>query len=191
LPNHLYRNLSDNDLLHKIALKQDTEAFAVLYNRYAHLALGVCLKYLQQEAAAQDAVQVVFVQLWQNIHQYQIRNFKPWLGQVLKNHCLMELRKKSPEQLIDASASMEFMEYEEEWHLKVKDEQVLQHLQKCLSELNQDQKKCIQLFYIDQHSYAQTAMATGFTDKEVKSYIQNGKRNLKICLKKNTKSLYA
>jgi RNA polymerase sigma-70 factor (ECF subfamily) len=188
--NHLstnnYRNLPDEDLLHRIALKQDQEAFRTLYQRYVHLALGVCLKYLKRSDLAQDAVQVVFLRLWSEAYQYQIRKFKPWFYQVLKNHCLMELRKNDPNQKIVAEWDLELMETEDLLHQKVNDEQALIHLNLCLRALNTEQKICITHFYLDEKSYKETASLTGFTMKQVKSFIQNGRRNLKNCLKQKT-----
>lgn len=181
--NNNYRNLSDEDLLHRIALKQDREAFGVLYQRYLHLTLGMCIKYLKTGEAAKDATQVIFVKLWTDVHQHQVRKFKPWFYQVIKNHCLMELRKKDPNQKIVAEWDMELMEYDETLHHKLSEEQLILNLNLCLRALNAEQKKCIEHFYLEQKSYNETALLTGFSDKNVKSYIQNGRRNLKNCLK--------
>ncbi len=178
-----YRNLTDEDLVHRIALKQDQEAFNVLYQRYAHLALGVCLKYLKSREPARDAVQTIFTRLWTDVHQYQIRRFKPWFYQVARNHCLMELRKNDPNQKIVAEWDMSLMEWEDNLHLKLNEEQLLVHLNLCLRNLNTEQKTCITHFYLDQKSYQETASMTGMSGKEVKSHLQNGRRNLKICLK--------
>jgi len=178
-----YRNLSDEDLLLRMANRQDQEAFSTLYKRYAHLALGVCLKYLRDTAASEDAVQVIFIKLWTDCAQYQIRKFKPWFYQVVRNHCLMELRKKNPSQKIVAEWEWEIVEFEENLHHKIKEEELLRILEDCLRNLNEEQKVCINHFYIGQKSYNETAILTGFNDKQVKSNIQNGRRNLRICLK--------
>lgn len=178
-----YRNLIDEDLVHRIAARQDQEAFNTLYHRYAHLALGVCMKYLKAADPAKDAVQVVFTKVWTDIHQYQVRKFKPWFYQVLKNHCLMELRKNDPNMKIVAEWDMDIVEFEDTLHHKVNQEQVLLHLNMCLKGLNAEQKSCISHFYLDQKSYNETAALTGYSDKQVKSNIQNGRRNLKNCLR--------
>ncbi|KAA5532590.1 sigma-70 family RNA polymerase sigma factor [Taibaiella lutea] len=181
--NNNYRNLSDEDLLHRIAIKQDQEAFGVLYQRYLHLALGVCIKYLKSPDLAKDAVQVIFVRIWTDVHQHQVRKFKPWFYQVVKNHCLMELRKKDPNQKIVADWDMDIMESEETLHHKLNEEHLILTLHLCLKALNNEQKQCIEHFYLNQKSYNETAILTGFSDKKVKTNIQNGRRNLKNCLK--------
>lgn len=178
-----YRNLNDEDLVHRIAIKQDQEAFSTLYQRYVHLALGVCMKYLKAIDPSKDAVQVIFTKLWTDVHQYQVRKFKPWFYQVMKNHCLMELRKKDPSQKIVAEWNMDIMEFEDTLHHKMNEEQLLIHLNLCLRALNEEQKSCVTYFYLEQKSYNETAVLTGFSDKKVKSNIQNGRRNLKICLR--------
>ncbi len=182
LSNSNYRNLNDEDLVHRIATKQDQEAFGTLYQRYVHLALGVCMKYLKTTDLAKDAVQVVFTKVWTDMHQYQVRKFKPWFYQVIKNHCLMELRKNDPNRKTVAEWDMDIVEFEDNLHHKVNEEQLLLHLNMCLKGLNEEQRNCITRFYLDQKSYNETAALTGYSDKQVKSHIQNGRRNLKNCL---------
>ncbi|MFT4062280.1 MAG: sigma-70 family RNA polymerase sigma factor [Edaphocola sp.] len=183
MPNNNYRNLSDEDLLHRLSVKQDQEAFQNLYQRYAHLALGLCLKYLKDTEQAKDAVQNIFLRLWSNGDQYAIRKFKPWLYQVTKNHCLMELRKKDPNQKIVAEWDLEATENDEGLHRHLSREQLLLQLMMCLRQLNNEQKSCIQYFYLHQKSYSETAELTGYEARQVKSHIQNGRRNLKNCVK--------
>jgi|SRR5690606_28549004 len=166
-----------------MATKLDQEAFAALYQRYSPLALGVCLKYLKDADGAKDATQAVFIKLWTDAAKLQVRKFKPWFYQVVKNHCLMELRKNDPNKNITAEWDLTAMEFEENLHPNCSDEQLLDYLEDCLSKLNTEQKSCVSLFYLEQNSYMQTATITGFSDKQVKSYIQNGRRNLRNCLR--------
>ena len=177
------RNLPDEDLVHRIALKRDSAALTILFQRYKHLVFGLCRKYLSSEASAQDAVQLLFLKLWNDAHLYQIRKFKSWIYEVAKNHCLMELRKNDPHSKIDSGFDLEGMEWEDNLHLKLKEEELLTHLNLCLRKLKQDQKTCIVHFYLEEKSYQETALITGFSSKEVKSHIQNGRRNLKICMR--------
>ena len=62
----------------------------------------------------------------------------------------------------------------------------LGRLEKCIEELQDEQKQCVELFYIRKKPYQTIVESTGFEMKKVKSYIQNGKRNLKICMEKNS-----
>lgn len=184
----IYKNLPDEDLIHQVAAKQDKDAFGILFARYKHLALGVCLKYLSDEDKAKDAVQNIFLKIWTNSQSYKIERFKPWFYTVVKNYCLMELRKQDPtvsDEIILEKGDMEWTDY---LHLKVKEEQLIAHLNNCMQQLNEEQYKCIHCFYIEEKSYQETALSTGFSNKEVKSYIQNGRRNLRICMELKTGS---
>jgi len=164
-----------------MAVKQDQEAFSVLYHRYVHLSLGMCLKFLNNEEA-KDAVQNIFLTIWTNCHLYKIQNFKPWLLKVTKNHCLQILRKNGNSKQFEELKEDEDVEFEQNVHLKLNEEQLLTYLNLCLKSLNNEQQTCIHQFYIHQKSYEETSKITGFSFKEVKSFIQNGRRNLKLCL---------
>ena len=150
------------------------------------MVFGVCMKYLQNEDNAKDALMEVFENLIHLLKKHQIENFKPWLHSVVKNHCLMELRKekKIPIQNVDSSEYFAFnMEYSVTQHpTNDNQESSFRLLEKGIELLNEDQKKCIELFYLQQKSYQDVCEMTGYSMNQVKSYIQNGKRNLKLFL---------
>ena len=179
----LYRNLSDEELLLHVAQKQDQEAFNMLYRRYAHLALGVCMKYLSNPGLAQDVTQTVFTRIWTDAANYQVRNFRPWFYTVVKNYCLMELRKNDEHTDISENTLAAFMESDDQVHRKMKEEELFVIMQDCLRRLNDYQQVCMKYFYLQQKTYAQTAELLDLTEKEVKSHLQNGRRNMKICVK--------
>ena len=67
------------------------------------------------------------------------------------------------------------------------DEEQLKALHHCLDRLPEEQRVSICEFFLSEKSYAEIAEQTGYVLKSVKSYIQNGKRNLKLCIEKTTK----
>ena len=144
-----------------------------------HLVYGVCLKYLKEPEDSKDAVMQIFEKLVEKIPDQEINNFKSWLYVVSKNHCLMSLRSKQTR----AKAETVFMEFDKSLHLneeeKIYDDDVIE---KAVSNLSEPQQRCIKLFYYQRQSYQQIADQTGYELKKVKSYIQNGKRNLRIYL---------
>lgn len=145
-----------------------------------HLVYGLCLKYLKNRDDAQDAVMSIYEQLSQKLLTSEVQHFKSWLYMVSKNHCLMQLRKKNPEIHTEV-----FMESGEDMHLnneKVELEKDLTALEACMEELKEEQRHCVKLFFLDKKSYQQVNDETGLDLKKVKSHIQNGKRNLKMCL---------
>lgn len=174
---------SDEDLINDYRHGNDPEALAILYDRYIHLVYGVCLKYHHDREKAQDATMQVFEKLIQLLKTHEIKSFRAWLYSTAKNHCLMQLRKKDDVIKIDGYL---FMDSAEESHpIDDLDELKLQVLENCLQELKYQQKQCVQLFYLQNNNYEEIVKITGFGLKKVKSYLQNGRRNLKICMEKN------
>lgn len=178
-------HLTDEQLIEKFRLSHDTIYIGELYYRYAHLILGVGIKYFKNETDASDAVSNIFEILIKELKKHKVDNFRSWLYTVAKNHCLQELRKK---QNSDKQTSpfedflQETMESEENLHLIEEREVLYLKLEKAMPELKYNQRICIKMFYLEKKTYADIAMETGFSLKEIKSYIQNGKRNLLLKL---------
>jgi RNA polymerase sigma-70 factor (ECF subfamily) len=177
----------DSELLQLYRKDQNPEIIAVLFQRYTHLVYGVCLKYLEDPDDAKDAVMEIFEGLFGSLLKHDIQNFKSWLHSVTRNHCLMILRKKMPHSLSlndVAEKNREiFMENEEDLHPdEVLERFKPEELEMVLKTLSEAQKICIELVYLQDKSYQETCEITGFSMKEVKSHVQNGKRNLKIRL---------
>lgn len=180
-----YHTQDDQTLLDVYYATGDNEALGILLQRYAMLLLGVCMKYLKEEADARDAVQQVIVKVIETLPRYKVTYFKSWLYMVAKNHCLMQLRNRKypvltmPEELA-ADATNESDSFEQ----LMNKEKELDRLTESILLLNQAQQSCIRLFYFDKKSYQEICDATGYSILQVKSYIQNGKRNLKIMLER-------
>jgi RNA polymerase sigma-70 factor, ECF subfamily len=163
----------------------DMEILGKIYYKYIHLVYGVCLKYLKNRDASQDAVMQIFEKLTIEAIRQEIGHFKNWLYVVSKNYCLMELRKQNAEDERFknwAEDEKQIMESGIEMHPLDEDERLSEALKDCINRLNLQQKDCIQLFYFKKKSYREVASMLRSDEKEVKSNIQNGKRNLKICL---------
>ena len=184
------KQLPDNefDLIQLYRETGDMRYLGKLYEPYTNLVLGVCLKYLKNREDSKDAVMQIFEKLVQDLRKHEVQHFKSWLYQVTRNHCLMELRrKKLPMSDTDSKILGNLMELSENPHLTnetEEKEQQLQLLGKMIQELPKEQRLCIELFYLKQYSYRQVAEQTGYELKKVKSYIQNGKRKLKIRMTK-------
>ena len=179
-------HITDQQLLNSFYTSRDNHWLGILLQRYTLLLLGVCMKYLKNEEEAKDCVQQVFLKAITELHKYRVEYFKSWLYMVAKNHCLMKLRDKQ------ARTPAEIRE--DQMAITAGDDDSLQpHLEKdrqlelmsdCLNELSKEQKQCVTLFYLEKRSYNEIADSTGYTLMQVKSYIQNGKRNLKILLER-------
>ncbi|WP_245906984.1 RNA polymerase sigma factor [Reichenbachiella versicolor] len=178
-------NLSDQDLIEKYKASSSLEVLGVLYQRYMHLVYGVCLKYLKHREASRDAVSQIFEKLIVELLKHEVSNFKSWLHVLTRNYCLMQIRTQKHQRVEDSL--VENMEYSLLPHHEYKDDSEVTYskLDKCLEELNHEQKQCIKAFYLEEKSYAQVVAISGYEIKKVKSYIQNGKRNLKNCMEQN------
>jgi RNA polymerase sigma-70 factor (ECF subfamily) len=177
--------LSDEALLEAFKKDADQQMLAQLYLRYTDLTYGVCLKYLKDGEAAKDAVMNIYHELLVKLQAHQVDNFKSWLYVVAKNHCLMQLRKTKKVLTVEFTPSV--MQSEDFAHLDdmLEKENELKKLELCIEKLPVEQKRSIRLFYLENKCYNEIVDATGFEWSKVRSLIQNGRRNLKICMEKN------
>jgi RNA polymerase sigma factor (sigma-70 family) len=177
--------MPDKELADLFRTTSDMDVLAVLFQRYMDLLYGVCLKYLKQPEAAKDAVMQIFEELVQKLSKHEVENFKSWLYTLARNHCLMQLR--TPKNLKTVEFKAESMQLEEDVHLNgvLTKEENLQKLEGCLQTLSAEQKISVELFYLQNKCYKEIADATGLDWNKVRSHIQNGRRNLKICMEKS------
>ena len=163
----------------------DLDLLGQLYHKYMPLVYGVGLKYLKNRVMAQDLVMQVFEKLTVELVKHEIQNFKSWLYAVAKNQCLMELRKQNAESTQFQNwqeEELKIMEYGFDVHPLDDDQRLTNALKACIERLKEEQRSCIELFYFKRKCYQEIALSLKVEEKKVKSYIQNGKRNLKICL---------
>ena len=175
-------NVSDEALIDSFKETGDVSYFAELYRRFVPLVYGLCLNYLANKEEAHDAVMDIFEKLLVKLPQYEIDNFRTWLYSVAKNHCLQVLRKEKQTVLLKIEDAV--MENEDFFTLldKPRSQEEMAALEHCMKTLPEVQQKSIHFFFIEEKSYADIVALTGFTLNNVKSYIQNGKRNLKSCI---------
>jgi RNA polymerase sigma-70 factor (ECF subfamily) len=179
-------SLSDEELISSYHSSGDKAFVGELYIRYAHLMYGVCLKYYRDQEKSRDAVLQIFEKLFESLQKHTPENVKTWLMFVARNYCISDLRKMK----VHAEKHSRYEKDEEEplmpdedvLHEKVIKEQRLQRLEDAISALGDEQKTCIELFYLKDKSYKEICDITGMNEKQVKSHIQNGKRNLKLIL---------
>lgn len=181
MPDH--EHLNDADLLSRFYADGDQHWLGILLQRYTLLLLGVCMKYLRDETEARDCVQQIFLKVLTEVPKYKIEYFKSWLYMVAKNHCLMRLREKT-KGTRELSENAYFLNEETDKQELLQNEQTYDLLEGAVDELNHEQKVCVTLFYLQKKSYQEIANKTGFSLMQVKSYIQNGKRNLKVILER-------
>lgn len=180
-----YQHITDQELLEKFHSDHNNEWLGILLQRYTLLLLGVSMKYLKNEEQAKDSVQQIFLKVIQELHKYKVEYFKSWLYMVAKNHCLMKLRERNGKSTVEVNDNITNKADEEaDRQVLLQNDHTLDLLELSLKELNPEQQQCVTLFYLQKKSYQEVSDETGFTMLQVKSYIQNGKRNLKILIEK-------
>lgn len=182
-------SLSDAELAAQYRDTNDLAVLGDLYNRYMEMLYGVCLKYLKEPEEAQDAVMAIFEELITKLRRHEVENVKSWLYTLAKNHCLMKLRqqKKLPvTQINDA-----FMQSEEDLHLEgvLSREENFKQLDECMEQLADGQRQAIEMFYLQGKCYNEISAETGLEWNNVRSAIQNGRRNLKNCMEGQKKKI--
>ena len=183
---------SDEELLKHYKQSGNKELFADLFKKHVSVVYGTCLFYLQDKNEAQDATMQLFEKLMLDINNREIDNFKGWLSFVVRNHCISLIRKnKSQSKNIKSYYEFEYEnpDYETEEKINsVSDDVLLENMKTCLPKLKENQRICVELFYLKNKSYQDIANETNFSLNEIKSYIQNGKRNLKLFLEDSIKN---
>ena len=184
----LHKHISDQDLLERFYSDRDNHWLGILLERYTLLLLGVCMKYLKNEELARDSVQQIFLKAITELQKYKVEYFKSWIYMVAKNYCLMQLRDKPGKNTIEVRDSIAAEAPETDKENLLLNEKTYEYMNEALKELNADQQLCVTLFYMEKRSYQQIADQTGYSMMQVKSHIQNGKRNMRILIEKKMKA---
>jgi RNA polymerase sigma-70 factor (ECF subfamily) len=176
---------SDNELIGKYKKSGSLFELGELYQRYMELVYGVCLKYLKEPEDAKDCVINIFEELINKLKKHEVDNFKGWLYQLTKNHCLMKLRKQKT---IPVNIDLSVVQLAENIHLddELEKEENFKQMQYCMGQLIQQQRQVIELFYLQKKCYKEISEITEIEINRVRSFIQNGRRNLKICMEKKS-----
>ena len=184
LKNISHNSLTDKELVTLYKESEDLSVLGELYQRYMELVFGVCLKYFKEPERAKDAVMQIFEELVSKLKKHEVDNFRGWLHQVAKNHCLMQLR--TPKNLKTVEFKTDLVQNEENVHLNgvLEKEENFKKLEYCIGTLTSEQQEAIRLFYLEEKCYNEIVEITGQEWNQVRSFIQNGRRNLKICMEK-------
>ncbi|MFT3677145.1 MAG: sigma-70 family RNA polymerase sigma factor [Chitinophagaceae bacterium] len=185
-----YNHITDQELLERFYADGNNELLGILLQRYTLLLLGVCMKYLKNEDEAKDSVQQIFLKVIQELGKYRVQYFKSWLYMIAKNYCLMKLRERQSKSPAPLQEEQVAAPHEEPDLLQLQHTDLtLDLMDQALKELNPEQQQCVTLFYLQKKSYQDISEETGYSMLQVKSYIQNGKRNLRILIERKLKSV--
>jgi RNA polymerase sigma-70 factor (ECF subfamily) len=176
---------TDSEIILLYKKSGDLSLIGKLFTRHTTLVYGVCLKYLKDRESAKDAVMQVFEKLIYSLKNHEVENFKAWLYVTARNHCLMELRNKKGKFMEEISPIIMENEFLLHQPKEEEREQDLEKMEDCINKLVEGQQQCVRLFYLEEKCYKEISSVTGLDMNQVKSFIQNGKRNLKICMEES------
>ena len=180
---------SDAELLAAYRRSGDTTPLGELYARYMELVYGLCLKYLKDEGKAEDAVMGIFEELVRKTKEHEVDNFRSWLYVLAKNYCLMQLRKAKKNLTVSYEPEiMQSIDLQHPIDEAASDNGEMEKLDECLKQLKAEQKRCVSLFYLKGKSYKEIASMQEQSVGSIRSYIQNGRRNLRICMEEKKKA---
>lgn len=183
MPSERYKHIDDADLLQNFYKDHDNKWLGILLPRYTLLLLGVCMKYLKNEEDARDCVQQIFLKVINELHKYRVEYFKSWIYMIAKNHCLMKLRGNNKAVAVELNEQITLAVNDNlDKTERIEKDKLLTKMQDAIKNLNPQQQQCVNLFYLQKKSYAEITEITGLTMLQVKSHLQNGKRNLKLMM---------
>ena len=183
LKNIKANDVTDKELIAAYKSSNDLSYISTLYQRYMDLVFGVCLKYFKDGERSKDAVMDIYEELCKKLKLHEVENFKGWLQVLARNYCLMQLR--SPRNMKTTEFNADFMQSNQTTHLEngvLEKEENFKKLEECMGQLTMEQKQSIELFFLEKKCYNEIADITGYEWSKVRSHIQNGKRNLKLCM---------
>lgn len=177
-------SMDDEALLQRYLEMGDLVLLGELFGRHSEMVYYVCFRYLQDGERSKDATMQIFEELIVKVHKQQITRFVTWLYVLSRNYCLMQLRSEKKMQFVSME---EFVEFPVQVHPGEPEEKErsLSALERCMERLSEEQRRSVDLFFLNEKCYKEIVEMTGYSMNEVKSYIQNGKRNLKICMEKH------
>jgi RNA polymerase sigma-70 factor (ECF subfamily) len=177
--------LKDEDLITKYRFSHDNTYLGELYLRYLPYVYGVALNQLKSQTEAEELSMTVFNKISSDLKRIEVRQFSDWLYKLVLDLCNIEVRKKTAGKGESKQILIEELSDEKnDLYINTEDGVKLDSnsLRLAINTLNESQKICIDLFYIQNRSYQEVAETTGYTINQVKTNIQNGKRLLKSYL---------
>lgn len=188
LREHDITNASDAELVLLYREQGDVAVLGTLYQRYMDLIYGLCLKYLKDADESKDAVMRIYEELVEKLRKHEVEHFKSWLYTLARNHCLMQLRRQKGKNSVEITEPV--MQNSDLWHQEdvLQKEEQLSTMEDCMQQLITEQKRCVELFYLQGKCYNEICEETGYDWNKVRSYIQNARRNLKLCMDSKLKN---
>lgn len=171
------RDRSETELVTELLARRDGRIFEELYRRSRRKIFGVCFNLLGEAAAAEDACHDAYIRAWEKLDSLRGSDFTAWVRRIAANRCYDELRRRRPDEL-DENHPEPATDHRIDRSVIARQE--LDRAIDVIASLEEHQRRVFLLRHIDHHSYEEISEATGFDAKQVKSYLQNARRNFHL-----------
>jgi RNA polymerase sigma-70 factor (ECF subfamily) len=170
------------NLIMRVALR-DRAAFRTLYERTSAKLFGVTLRILRDRAEAEEALQDVFIKVWQRADRYVAGQTSPisWLVAVARNHCLDIIRARKPRsESIDEALEVADTLPDPESNAVASGEAA--RIEACLQQLEADRAEAVKCAYLDGFSYEELATRFNVPLNTMRTWLRRSLLRLRDCL---------
>lgn len=170
------------DLIARCALR-DRAAFRLLYERTSAKLFGVTLRILKDRSEAEEAIQDVYVKIWQRADRYVAGNTSPisWLVAVARNHALDKLRARRPV-AADIDVALDIPDSGPTPERAAADSEERGRIEHCLGTLDPDRADAVRGAYLDGYSYEELASRFAVPLNTMRTWLRRSLIKLKDCL---------
>lgn len=178
--------ISDQHYIDKI-LQGDTNAFAVLVDRYKNMIFSLALQMVKNREEAEEVSQDTFIKIYSSLSKFKgDSKFSTWAYKVAYNTCLDRLKKNKKEDLnisIDEFSS-HLIKTMDNALSALEDKERKQTIQNCLNLLPREENFLLTLFYFEDQNLEEIGKIMGITANNVKVKLFRSRQKLAVILKK-------
>jgi len=177
-----FNDLSDEDLVKAIVLKNDTLLFEILYDRYDRLVYNKCRGFSKHDDEAQDLTQDIFLKLFVKLKTFKGKSkFSTWLYSFTYNHCVNYVNRSTAKKIEKQSVDTDNLKSEyynpEEEEESIRDLKV-DKLKEALEKISPEEKMILLLKYQDSLSIKDLTEVLSIGESAVKMRLKRAKEKL-------------
>lgn len=161
----------------------DRAAFRILYQQTSPKLFGICLRILRDRAEAEDALQEVYVKIWQNAPKFSVMGYSPitWLAAITRNHAIDRIRARKP-QAVDIDEVFDLQDDKPTPEQNVANASERSRIENCLAQLKPDRAEAVRAAYVEGFSYEELASRYKIPLNTLRTWLRRSLASLQECL---------
>lgn len=161
----------------------DRAAFRLLYQRTSPKLFGICLRILRDRGEAEDALQEVYVKIWQNAPKFSAMGYSPitWLAAIARNHAIDRIRSRRP-QAMDIDEAFDLADEKPTPEQNVANSSEKSRIDRCLDQLKPDRAEAVRSAYVEGFSYEELAARYKVPLNTLRTWLRRSLLSLQECL---------